>query len=67
MAGGDEEEADAEERERKEKGEREGWRRRRRRVGTQRCERKARKWRGKDLNEEGAESGKDKWESGGVR
>ena len=38
-----------------------------RRVGTQREERKERKWRGKDLNEEGAESGKDKWESGGAR
>ena len=36
-------------------------------VGTQRGERKERKWRGKDLNEEGAEPGKDKWESGGAR
>ena len=36
-------------------------------MGTQRGERKERKWRGKDLNEEGAESGKDKWESGGAR
>ena len=29
-------------------------------VGTQRGERKARKWRGKDLNEEATESGEDK-------
>ena len=36
-------------------------------MGTQRGKRKERKWRGKDLNEEGAESGKDKWESGGAR